>query len=155
VFVAAGRGLAAAHRAGLVHRDFKPDNVLIARDGRVLVTDFGLVSGAGSADDEDGAIDDTPRPGGLLGEAVTRDGTILGTPGYIPPEQQAGRPVDARADQYAFGRSLAVALAPPRRVPPWLRGVLGRAQSPDPAARFASMDELLARLTRGPVVTWR
>ncbi|HEU4536449.1 MAG TPA: serine/threonine-protein kinase, partial [Polyangiaceae bacterium] len=96
-YVAAGRGLAAAHAAGLVHRDFKPQNVLVGEDGRVLVTDFGLARSVG--DDEATAPflkAETPSP------FVTEPGQIVGTPAFMAPEQRSGCPVDARADQYSF-----------------------------------------------------
>ncbi|HSN28417.1 MAG TPA: serine/threonine-protein kinase, partial [Kofleriaceae bacterium] len=101
----AGRGLAAAHAAGLVHRDFKPDNVLVGEDGRVRVTDFGLVSVGGTDTVSPGPLD-----GGALATTLTRSGTIMGTPRYMAPEQHHGEPVDARADQFAFCVALYEAL---------------------------------------------
>ncbi|MEK7315198.1 MAG: serine/threonine-protein kinase, partial [Candidatus Eisenbacteria bacterium] len=119
-FLAAGRGLAAAHRAGLVHRDFKPDNVLVSEDGRIRVLDFGLAmlekhephtpSVAGQAGDALGttAIDDGR---GALRTPVTQVGARLGTPRYMAPEQHMGQEdVDARADQFGFCVALHHAL---------------------------------------------
>jgi len=94
VFTMAGRGLAAAHRAGVVHRDFKPQNVMVADDGTARVMDFGLAA-LGEARNE-------PR--------LTRIGSILGTPLYMAPEQLRGQPVDPRADQFSFCVSLYEAL---------------------------------------------
>ena len=154
VFDAAGLGLAAAHAAGLVHRDFKPANVLVGRDGRVRVGDFGLVDG-GSA----------PSPGELVG-----------TPYFIAPEQFRGEPADPRSDQFAFCVALYRALyrahpfsgatvaelaasvtagrlrPPPRgaRVPRWLARIIARGLSPAPAQRYPSMEALLRALRREP-----
>lgn len=107
--VQAGRGLAAAHRAGVVHRDYKPDNVLVGSDGRPRVVDFGLAR-AGTQDSEArvGAVD--PVGDTMLADpsaradavAVTRTGWLLGTPAYMAPEQLRGARADARADQFAF-----------------------------------------------------
>ncbi|MEM9460526.1 MAG: serine/threonine-protein kinase [Myxococcota bacterium] len=119
VFVAAGRGLAAAHHAGLVHRDFKPDNVLVGRDGRVRVADFGL---ARAAEGEGGVPlrwRDAARgtPSGIFaavtteqGLRLTATGVLVGTPAYMAPEQHEGQAADPRCDQFAFCVSLYEAL---------------------------------------------
>jgi tetratricopeptide (TPR) repeat protein len=118
MFVQAGRGLAAAHAAGLVHRDFKPENVMIGADGRVLVLDFGLARAV--ADDEVAMTteaDDLPpessRPPlsqttgtNALSAELTVAGAVMGTPAYMSPEQLQGRQVDHRSDQFSFCVSL-------------------------------------------------
>src|SRR6185295_10950665 len=131
----AGEGLAAAHRAGLVHRDFKPDNAIRGDDGRVRVLDFGLAR----SDDESA-------------EPVKR---LAGTPRYMPPEQATGGVVTPAADQYAFALSLREALtrtAGGRALEPpsWLAGILARGTARDPADRFPSMQDLLRALARDP-----
>src|SRR5204863_9586186 len=100
VFAGAGRGLAAAHDKGMVHRDFKPDNVMLGADGQVRVMDFGLARGRGS---EAGTSMVALRPvTTTLSVEVTQAGKVIGTPSYMAPEQWLGLPPDARADQFAF-----------------------------------------------------
>jgi len=99
----AGRGLAAAHEAGILHRDFKPDNVLVDAGGRVCVSDFGLATLADMA----AACDDEPASAAVAGDSVdagplTMTGALLGTPAYMSPQQLRGEPVDAAADQFSF-----------------------------------------------------
>ncbi len=138
VFTRAGTGLAAAHSAGLLHRDFKPENVLIASDGRVLVGDFGLALSADEA--LDGAV--------IAGE---------GSPAYMAPEQRAGIGFDERSDQYSYCLALREALTDaagsvgpsPLRVPRWLWRIVERGIAHDPAQRYSTMTELLAALARG------
>jgi tetratricopeptide (TPR) repeat protein len=141
LYAAAGDGLAAAHAAGLVHRDIKPDNILVGSDGRPRIADFGVVGAASST-----------GPAGLAG-----------TPGYMAPEQAAGELVDARADQYAFAVSLWEALfgarpdpdpgspeRSPRRPPRHLVAALRRALARRPADRWPSLEALVRELRRGP-----
>jgi hypothetical protein len=167
LFLEAGRGLAAAHQAGLVHRDFKPANVLVGADGRPRVTDFGLVR-VGATSDE-GLPQAPPRSGEAT---LTQTGTVAGTPAYMSPEQLAGRPVDARGDQFSFCVALYEALhgvrpftadAPPEhrwtlrrperspRLPGYVRAALARGLALDPLERFPSMAALLEALTRPPM----
>jgi CHASE2 domain-containing sensor protein/class 3 adenylate cyclase/predicted Ser/Thr protein kinase len=175
LFREAGAGLAAAHAAGLIHRDFKPGNVLIGTDGSVQVSDFGLARSAdGSA--ESPAPEVASAPEGLLGEAITQAGLVLGTPGYMSPEQMLLKPIDGRSDQFSFCVALYEALhgrrpfagkaieelmraiqerkyQPPRtrtRVPDWLREVVLRGLNPAPEDRFPSMEALLQALARDP-----
>jgi tRNA A-37 threonylcarbamoyl transferase component Bud32/tetratricopeptide (TPR) repeat protein len=119
VFVAAGRGLAAAHDAGLVHRDFKPDNVMVTPDGRVRVMDFGLARAASSQPDgapdlsesRQTVADDEPAAMPYLEADLTGTGMRVGTPAYMALEQLIpGGEIDARADQFAFCVALYEAL---------------------------------------------
>ena len=108
-YVQAGRGLAAAHQAGLVHRDFKPENVLVGRDGRSRVTDFGIVESPDVVDADPGVepSGDEARP---LPPSLTRTGAIVGTPAYMAPEQHRGATASALSDQFSFCVALYEAL---------------------------------------------
>jgi serine/threonine-protein kinase len=173
-FVAAGRGIAAAHREGIVHRDFKPTNVLVATDGRVRVADFGLATAPETSIATATSNPAIPASAGDL--SMTSTGAILGTPTYMSPEQHRGEPATARADQFAFAVALYEALygevpfagetyqvyadnvlagkinEPPRgsSVPANLRRVLVRALSVEPSDRYPDMDAMLAQLSRDP-----
>ncbi|PRQ05858.1 Serine/threonine-protein kinase PknB [Enhygromyxa salina] len=176
----AGRGLAAAHGAGLVHRDFKPDNVMIHGDGRVRVMDFGLaraeihdqgVAPASSSPELEVLSEMQAKDG-----ALTQTGTVMGTPGYMARELFEGQSADARSDQFAFcvtlyealyeerpfpGRTLAELIRAVREgrispaprgsgVPAWLRAVILRGLSDQAYARWPSMQDLLDTLAEGP-----
>lgn len=157
-FAAAGRGLAAAHDAGLVHRDFKPTNVMVGDDGRVRVLDFGLARA-------------------MADRCEGHPSRLTGTPAYMSPEQFSGQTIGAASDQFNFCAALYEALyrerpflgerlddlrdavlagsivesSAPRRVPARLRRVLWRGLSRDPADRFPDMHELVAELQRRPL----
>ncbi|MEX1362998.1 MAG: serine/threonine-protein kinase [Nannocystaceae bacterium] len=172
--VEAGRGLAAAHAAGVIHRDFKPENVLVGQDGRVRVVDFGLAGGpaalgSGSVESElDRDTGDLHGPSGSL----TRTGTLLGTPKYMAPEQESGALANARSDQFSFCVALYEALYgyppfagdsvstyrdnvrhgrvldPPAgtKVRPWVHTLLVRGLAIDPVDRHPDLAPLLDRL---------
>ncbi len=169
-FAAAGRGLAAAHAAGLVHRDFKPENVLVRDDGVVKVADFGLVR---SIEGSWVSSQRTPTKEELdaAAETLTRTGAAVGTPTYMAPEQHLALAVDARTDQFSFcialyeaiygqrpfrgetlrelmetTRSDVVAFPTRPRVPKSLRRVLHRGLRADPGDRYANMAALLGDL---------
>ncbi|MGH1347117.1 MAG: protein kinase domain-containing protein [Nannocystales bacterium] len=108
VFIQAGRGLEAAHEAGLVHRDFKPSNCIVGESGRVRVLDFGLARGAADLLDEDVAA--TFPAVSSLDVSVTRTGATVGTPAYMAPEQLRGGDVSASSDQFSFCVALYEAL---------------------------------------------
>ena len=138
-FVAAGRGLAAAHAAGIVHRDFKPHNVLRSRDGRIVVTDFGL---AREAHDAPSPALDATLPAGAMSTSggstssllagLTVTGSLLGTPAYMAPEQWSGGAVTPATDQFAYCVALWEALA-------------GARPYPGP-----TLDDLRTQVARGP-----
>ena len=126
-FIKAGRGLEAAHRAGIIHRDFKPHNVLVGDEGAVKVLDFGLARAAEHAGSEE--LSATPGSGAynhdgnsLLDTPLTRTGAIMGTPAYMAPEQHEGRPATAASDQFSFCVSLHEGL---HGVPPFDCSSLG------------------------------
>jgi hypothetical protein len=168
VFVQAGRGLAAAHAAGLVHRDFKPENVIVGDDGRVRVLDFGLVRERSMP---------APHRADSLAQVLTHTGAVMGTPAYMAPEQKQGDTADARSDQFAFCVALHEALCghrphadpagpaaarargePAGRIPKRVRRAIARGLAADPALRWPSMAGLLAALdprrARWRVVRW-
>jgi len=218
VFIAAGRGLSAAHAADLVHRDFKGENVMITGSGQVRVMDFGLARQASNRKSTGGiplldslsksvdtgstialAHQQAVEVGGRLNELrrstplepmgahaqspafnanLTESGLLVGTPAYMAPEQFRGQVADARSDQFSFCVALYEALygqrpfagstvvdlahnvmqgrmrpAPvSRRVPGWVRRALLRGLATDAEARWPSMDDLLAALSRNPSV---
>ena len=168
IFIQAARGLAAAHSAGVVHRDVKPQNVMIDGDGRVRVMDFGLarenstpraeITGQGRGVD------------GLRGDLASTHTRVCGTPAYMAPEQFEGRRTGAAADQFALGASLfeaiygrrlrsdtlsaaatahdPIELPAERGIPRALRATVARLLAIAPQDRFASMDQVVAELSR-------
>ena len=174
-FRQAGSGLMAAHAVELVHRDFTLANVLVGRDGRVRVGDFGLARAVGASSDEsEGMSPDSPSPS--LHETITRPGALMGTPTYLAPEQFAGKGADPRSDQFSFCvafyralygvkpfagdevKQIAAAVTagqlrpPPKdtRVPGWVRDIVLRGLATNPDARWPSMQRLLDALADDP-----
>ena len=170
VFVQAGRGLAAAHAVGLIHRDFKPSNAMIGDDARVRVLDFGLCYSESAEDLAEPTLETTTPD-----VRITRRGDIVGTPAYMPPEQfNRAFDVGPAADQFSFCASLYEALydqlpfagdtihevaaavargemrpSPRSRgVPTWLHTVVQRGLRSEPGDRYPSMDALLVALDR-------
>ena len=183
--VSAGRGLAAAHAAGIVHRDFKPDNVLVSKAGVVRVTDFGIAHGRHTAEESappslqpetSGLVPPPPSSSGrsLVGASLTEAGAMMGTPGYMAPEQYTGAETDPRTDQFSFCVTLYEALFGERpfddssfeaqmaavcegrirplkrksKVPARIRRILLRGLRREPSERYPNMDALLADLQR-------
>ncbi|PRP90716.1 Serine/threonine-protein kinase PK-1 [Enhygromyxa salina] len=170
VFTAAARGLQAAHHAGITHRDIKPSNVMVGRDGRVRVTDFGLAHGEALALESVVGSDD------MTMTISHPNGVVVGTPAYMAPEQFEAEAVDHRVDQFAICVALweavcgtrpflgdsyvelrevvclgAPVAAPPTGVlPAWLRRVLERGLARDPAARYPDMLALIEALESDP-----
>lgn len=147
IFLEAARGLGAIHRAGLVHRDFKPDNVLLGSDGRVRVADFGLARPVRTAQPGRGDRPRSAEPMSPIDAPLTATGACLGTPGYMAPEAERGEEVDARADQYSLCVALRAAVDG-RASPRWISPIVDRGLHPDPARRYTSMTELVDALER-------
>jgi len=141
--------VAFAHAEGVIHRDLKPANVMVGPFGEVLVLDWGVakLSTEGSSA--------PPRPAGPSGRG-TAHGTVVGTPGYMAPEQARGQSVDARADVFALGRILESMLANPEgpeedapaHVPRPLRSILAKALCPEADRRYPGARELQEDVAR-------
>ena len=163
VLLGAAEGIAAAHAAGMVHRDVKPENVLVTRDGRAIVTDFGLARGGDYIDPNASTLSSDPN--------LTATGAIAGTPAYLAPEQLTGDPIDERVDQFAWAvmaweliagsrpfpivfalrvDAVRAGVTPPPTMEKRLASVLTRALQVVPKDRFGSMRELIDAL-RAPV----
>jgi tetratricopeptide (TPR) repeat protein len=181
VLIAAGRGLVAAHDAGVLHRDFKPANVMVSPDGRVRVIDFGLartsLAAVGRSDLDEAklpsleALPASARSRDTASVALTGSGHVVGTPGYISPEQWLRKPVDHRSDQFSFAVTAFVALTGqkpyldvvaaaraaelrdtpriwPRSTPRGLRRVIDRGLALNPEHRHPSLATMVRALER-------
>jgi tetratricopeptide (TPR) repeat protein/predicted Ser/Thr protein kinase len=163
-FLAAARGLAAAHRVGVVHRDFKPSNALVGEDDRVRIADFGLARGMSHAPSPGHALSSDPGASSTFSSSRR---SAVGTPAYMSPEQLRGAEVDERSDQYSFCVALYEAVhgqrpevtrtasitrtgETTRPVPRWLRRVLARGLALRPEDRHPSMAAVIDALQTGP-----
>jgi tetratricopeptide (TPR) repeat protein len=186
----AGLGLVAAHASGLVHRDFKPDNILVAKDGRVVVVDFGLARADSDTTPEaplprlpvtaGSDITGTGNSNSGLSAPLTLTGSVLGTVGYMAPEQAFREAANAATDQFSFAATLYTALygekpfpdssiegyleqthKPPKEpvggkdVPSWLRRVVLRGLAVEPKDRYPSIEAMLAALESDPTLRRR
>jgi serine/threonine protein kinase len=170
-YLQAARGLVAAHSRGIIHRDFKPDNVIVGEDNVVRVLDFGIAAAIDSPSDDE-AAEERPHPECSTDylTRMTRTGMLLGTPTYMSPEQLRGEPADAKSDQFAFcvalweaisgerpfkgrtpGELLLAIESPPqdRKLPRWLRAILLRGLRPIASERHANLAELILAIERG------
>lgn len=170
-YIQAGQGLAAAHAAGLVHRDFKPSNVMIDVSGHVRVLDFGI---ARAMDEVAATVRESDLSFEDMHELRTRTGAVVGTPAYLPPEVLRGEKADALSDQFSFcvsmfetiygqrpfgnGKAADLIMAllegqPPQKpesnVPGWVFRVLSRGLRADASQRYDSMESLLQAIDRG------
>jgi predicted Ser/Thr protein kinase len=173
MYLQAAAGLLAAHAGGLIHRDFKPDNVLVGKDGRVRIADFGVARLLQTLE-EHPPLSFPSGEGSESGARLTHAGAVMGTPGYMSPEQAAGSEADERSDQFCFCAALYEALygqrpfdgkkwkdyaehvrsdpprpPPPSSVPLVVEKAILRGLSVDPGARFPSMKELMTALEAG------
>ena len=178
VFLAAGRGLVAAHAVGVIHRDFKPSNVLVRSSGSVHVFDFGLARAAGGIEAPRSEAHTEASSQELwsatLSSPLTQFGAFVGTPAYMAPEQRGGEDVDERSDQFSFcvalyeglygnrpfsgGNVYALEMAKlsgqldpprrPRRLPKGLLRAVTRGLAPEPRERWPTLPALLAELDR-------
>jgi eukaryotic-like serine/threonine-protein kinase len=156
VLLGAAEGIAAAHAAGMIHRDVKPENVLVTRDGRAIVTDFGLARGGDYVDPNASTLVSDPN--------LTTTGAIAGTPAYLAPEQLTGDPIDDRVDQFAWAvmawemiagsrpfpivfalrvDAVRAGVTPPPTMNKRIATVLTRALQLLPRDRYGSMRELI------------
>jgi serine/threonine protein kinase len=163
MLLGAAEGLAAAHAAEIIHRDVKPENVLVTREGRAVVTDFGLARVEVPIDPAASAS------AARIPQKLTATGAIAGTPGYLAPEQLTGGAIDARVDQFAWAvmawellaglrpfpeaaearlGAIEAGLKPPPRLPRHVAAALAQALSPSPQDRFASMRELIEAIRK-------
>ena len=145
-FLQAARGLAAAHQAGMVHRDFKPDNVLVGGDGRIRVADFGLATRAEEHDPAD------EGHSSAFDTRVSMEGQVVGSPYFMAPEVKDGSErASPSSDQYSFFRSLGLLLeGRPRGIgddelPPWVDAMIARGTAA-PAERFADLGAVVKEL---------
>jgi serine/threonine protein kinase len=175
VLIDVARGLAAAHECALVHRDLKPDNVMVGDDGRARIMDFGLVHEWAGPRDDESAEASMPAGEHTSDQAqLTETGVLLGSPPYMAPERWRGLAAEPQADQFAWGvlawealygrrpfaaptlpelREQILAGAPtglcPGLIPAWLESVVGRSLARDPDQRWRTVGELVDALERG------